>query len=211
MQVTNFVENYLKESINLINNFDINRINAFVDTLFECWENEGTVYLFGNGGSASTSQHWACDLFKCTWVEGKKRFKVMSLNDNMPLMSALTNDNGWGDVYFEQLITWFKPGDVAIGISVHGGTGSDKAGVWSQNLVKGLQYAKDNGGKALGLTGFDGGAMEKLCDVNIVVPVESTPHTEGFHLVLEHLITNALTERIKNSNQLHSKKIAEVF
>ncbi|MCL5292013.1 MAG: SIS domain-containing protein [Actinobacteria bacterium] len=198
--MSDYISNYVQEAAELLQRIDVTRVEKFVDLLFECWKNDGTVYLFGNGGSASTSQHWACDLFKCTWVEGKKRFRCMSLNDNMPLMSALTNDNGWGDVYVEQLKTWFRPGDVAIGISVHGGTGEDKAGLWSQNLLKALQYAKDNGGKALGLTGFDGGAMETLCDVNIVVPVESTPHTEGFHLVLEHLITNALTERIRSSD-----------
>lgn len=197
--MSDYIKDYITEATALLKKIDTDRIEKFVDVLYECWANDGTVYLFGNGGSASTSQHWACDLFKCTWVEGKKRLKAMSLNDNMPLMSALTNDNGWGEVYLEQLKTWFKPGDVAIGISVHGGTGQDKAGVWSQNLLKALQYAKNNNGKALGLTGFDGGAMEELCDANVVVPVESTPHTEGFHLVLEHLITSALTERIKEA------------
>lgn len=205
-----FTVNYIKEAVDLLQKIGKGRISNFVNVLYECWVKDGTVYLFGNGGSASTSQHWACDLFKCTWVEGKKRLKVMSLNDNMPLMSALTNDNGWSEVYTEQLKTWFKAGDVAIGISVHGGTGADQAGVWSQNLLKALQYAKDHGGKAMGLTGFDGGAMEQLCDVNVVVPVESTPHTEGFHLVLEHLITNALTERIKGSDLVKDKKVAEV-
>lgn len=208
--MSSYVENYIEEATNLLGKINTDRVKKFVDVLFECWKNDGTVYLFGNGGSASTSQHWACDLFKCTWVEGKDRLKAISLNDNMPLMSALTNDNGWSEVYIEQLKTWFKPGDIAIGISVHGGTGADKAGVWSQNLLKALQYAKDNGGKALGLTGFDGGAMEQLCDVNVVVPVESTPHTEGFHLVLEHVITNALTERIKDTDLAKDKEVVEV-
>lgn len=114
-------------------------------------------------------------------------------------MLALANDEGFDNLYYEQLKTKFQKGDVLICISVHGGSGRDKAGLWSQNLLKAMNYAKENGGKTIGLSGFDGGAMKELADVCIVVPINSTPHVESFHLVLEHLIISRLKEKIEES------------
>ena len=111
-------------------------------------------------------------------------------------MSALTNDNGWGDVYYEQLRNFLRKGDVLVAISVHGGSGSDKAGPWSQNLLKAVRYAKDNGGKVIGLSGFDGGVLKTASDACIVVPADSTPQVEGMHLVLTHLMGEQLREMI---------------
>lgn len=188
---------YLREVSDLLTRLDTAKIDALTDVLFEAWTARRTVYLFGNGGSASTAQHLAADLFKCTLVPGKPRLRVLCLNDNMPLLSALTNDDGWGEVYVEQLRTWWQPGDVAFGLSVHGGKGEDRAGPWSQNVLNALNFANEHGGKSLGFVGFDGGAMAESCTVVVTVPVESTPHTEGMHVVLHHLITGALRARIE--------------
>jgi D-sedoheptulose 7-phosphate isomerase len=117
--------------------------------------------------------------------------------DNVPLVSALTNDDGWDKVYEEQLKTLFHPGDVVLAISVHGGNGKDKAGLWSQNLLRAVRYAQENGGTAIGFSGFDGGAMLDLCDVCVVVPYNTTPHVEAFHVVLHHLVTFCLAEKIR--------------
>ncbi len=87
-------------------------------------------------------------------------------------------------------------GDVIICFSVHGGSGRDKAGAWSQNLLKAMDYVKKNGGKTIGFAGFDGGAMKELADVCIVVPFNATPHVEAFHVVLQHLIAFRLKEKI---------------
>ena len=193
------VEDYLRETLEVVRRIDPAAIEAFVDVMFDAWRAGNTLYLFGNGGSAGTAQHMACDLFKCTIVPGKPRLRVLSLNDNMPLLSALTNDDGWSEVYVQQLMTWWKPGDVVLGISVHGGVGQDKAGAWSQNVLKACAYAKEHGGKALAMVGFDGGAMRNVCDATILVPVESTPHTEGLHVVMHHLVTTALRDRIERS------------
>lgn len=190
---------YLEEAAGLIARIDPAGVEAMTDVLFEVWSSGRTVYLFGNGGSASTAQHLAADLFKCTLVPGKPRLRALCLNDNLPLLSALTNDDGWGAVYVEQLRTWWQVGDAALGLSVHGGAGEDRAGPWSQNVVEALRYANEHGGKSLGLVGFDGGVMAKLCTVAITVPVESTPHTEGLHVVLHHLLTGALRHRIERA------------
>ena len=85
---------------------------------------------------------------------------------------------------------------MGIGISVHGGSGKDVGGQWSQNLLKGLQYIKDHGGKTIGLSGFDGGPMAALVDAPLVVRADSTPLVEGFHVVLHHLIIFRLKEMV---------------
>lgn len=193
------IEAYLQESRDILARLDPAQIEAVVDVLFEAWEAGRTVYLFGNGGSAANAQHLAADLFKCTASPGKPRLRALCLNDNMPLVSALTNDDGWSEIYTEQLGTWWQAGDVAFGLSVHGGVGSDRAGPWSQNLVAALRYANEHGGKSVGFVGYDGGEMARVCTAAVVVPVESTPHTEGLHVVLHHLITDVLRTRIEQS------------
>jgi D-sedoheptulose 7-phosphate isomerase len=171
-------------------------IDQAIEILFQAWQEERMVFTIGNGGSAGTASHFAADLNKMTAFPGCKRMRVMSLVDNMSLFSALVNDEGWENVYVEQLEHFFRPGDVLIAISVHGGSGKDKAGAWSQNLLKAIRYVKDRGGTTIGLAGFDGGAMKELADVCVVVPYRTTPHVEGFHVVLHHLVAFCLAEKI---------------
>jgi len=178
---------------------DINRedVDRAIELLFDAWKNDKNIFLCGNGGSAGTATHFMCDLFKVTINPGKKRMKAHCLNDNIPLMTALINDDGWDNLYIEQLKNLFQKGDVLLCLSVHGGSGKDKAGAWSQNLLKAMDYAKKNGGKTIGFAGFDGGAMKELADVCVVVPFDATPHVEAFHVVLQHLIAFRLKEKIK--------------
>jgi D-sedoheptulose 7-phosphate isomerase len=177
----------------------VEAIDRAVELLFDTWQRGNQVFICGNGGSASTATHFVSDLSKGTIVEDKKRFKSYCLNDNVPLMTALINDEGFDNLFYEQLKNRFQENDVLICISVHGGAGEDKASLWSQNLLKAMKYAKDLGGRTIGFSGFDGGPMEEMADVCIVVPVESTPHVESFHLALEHLICSCLKERIAKS------------
>ena len=179
------------------NSISVNDTDKAIDILFDAWQNGNQIFTCGNGGSASTATHFACDLSKSTIVGNKKRFKAQCLNDNIPLMSALINDEGFSSLFYEQLKNHFQSGDVLICISVHGGVGKDRAGLWSQNLLKAMVYAKKVGGKVIGFSGFDGGQMKRVADVCIVVPVDSTPHVESFHLALEHLICDCLRRKIE--------------
>lgn len=192
------IKKYFSEMKEVIDKISRKDINEIVEVLFRAWKNDRHVYIMGNGGSASTATHFMCDLMKTTVVESKKRVKATALVDNIPLVSALTNDCGFSEIYIEQLKNVFNRGDVVIAISVHGGSGSDKAGLWSQNLLKALQYAKDNGGVAIGLAGFDGGAMKKLADYCLVVPANSTPQVESLHAAITHLICLCLKNRIES-------------
>ncbi len=196
MENREFIENYLSEVRKVAEAISVIDIDRAIELLFEAWENGNQVFTCGNGGSASTATHFACDLTKTTLVPGKKRFRAECLNDNIPLMLALINDEGFDNLFYEQLKAKFEKGDVLICISVHGGAGKDKAGLWSQNLLKSINYAKEMGGKTIGLSGFDGGPMKEIADACIVVPANSTPHVESFHLTLEHLICSCLKEKI---------------
>ena len=187
---------YLDEVKEIAASLDRSDIDSVIEILYSAWKDDKQVFVIGNGGSASTSTHFACDLNKWVSDEAERKFRAFALVDNIPLMSALTNDNGWSDVYSEQLRNFFRKGDVLVAISVHGGSGSDKAGPWSQNLLKAVRYAKDNGGKVVGLSGFDGGVLKTAADACVVVPANSTPHVEGMHLILTHLISEQLRERI---------------
>jgi D-sedoheptulose 7-phosphate isomerase len=194
-------QEYLEEVSQIAAKLDKGSIDRAIGILYEAWKNDSQVFTIGNGGSASTATHLACDLNKWVSDEASRKFRAFSLVDNIPLVSALTNDNGWGDIYYEQLRNFFRKGDVLVAISVHGGSGSDKAGPWSQNLLKAVKYAKDNNGKVIGLSGFDGGVLKTASDSCIVVPAESTPHVEGMHLVLTHLMCEQLRGLISSKGK----------
>ncbi len=193
-----YIENYMEEIRDITKKVNKEEIAKAIDILFEAWKNNKRVYLMGCGGSASHASHFAADLSKTTMAPGKKRFKAISLVDNTPVVSAWTNDEGWRSVFKGQIENFMEPGDVVLGISVHGGSGKGNAGEWSQNLTYAMQYVKENGGKCVGLSGFDGGAFKDLCDACVIVPKESTPLTEGFHADIQHLIIFRLKHMIAN-------------
>ena len=194
-----FIDQFLAEMKSIIDKLDRTKIDQIIEALFETWGNGKRMYLMGNGGSASTASHLVNDFGKCTALPGKKRFKVMGLTDNPALITALVNDNGFDNLYSEQLLNFIEPGDALVGFSAHGGSGKDKAGLWSQNLLKAYMIAKEHGVLTVGFSGYDGGVMKDLCDICVVVPFHNTQHVENFHLSLGHLICNRLIEKIAAS------------
>ncbi len=173
------------------------KINTVVDILFTAWLSNTPVFPLGNGGSESTAKHFAADLAKTVNDKpGHRGLRAYTPWDNDPLISAIVNDRPKEDIFTAWLDTYYQRGGIGIGISVHGGSGSDVGGKWSQNLLKGLQYIKDRGGKTIGFSGFDGGPMKDLVDVCLVVPVADpefgTPLVESFHVVLHHLVVFTL-------------------
>lgn len=170
-----------------------------VDILFDAWKLNRWVFTAGNGGSAGTATHFAADLVKTTIDQSSARgLRALSLVDNVPLASAVTNDWGWEHLYDVTLNPYWESGSVLVVFSVHGGSGQDKAGAWSQNLLRAIQFAKEHSGKTIAFTGFDGGVMKELCDVCIVVPADSTPLVESFHVVLHHLVAFRLKAMISD-------------
>lgn len=197
-----FVDQYLRETAEIALATSREDLARVIDVLFEAYRNDRAIYTCGNGGSAANASHLACDLAKFTWVDGKRRFKCSSLCDNAALISALTNDVGFNRIFLEQLDGRMVAGDVLVCLSVHGGSGADKAGPWSQNLVSAADFAKKIGGKVVALVGYDGGALRQMADASVIVPRStgghtSTPHVEGFHEVYHHLICERLLQLVK--------------
>lgn len=188
-----------KTSLDFIDSSEYQRV---IDVLFECYKKGGTVFTMGCGGSASTATHFAADLAKTTMVDDKPGFKAIALVDNIPLVSAWTNDKGWGTIFDGQLRAWLTKNDVLVGFSVHGGSKrGDEAGPWSQNLVSAMKLAKERKARIIGFSGFDGGAMKEMADACLTIPTQSdifgTPLVEAMHVVLHHGIIFDLKERIK--------------
>ena len=208
MQNTNheFIRAYFSEARGIIDSLageQSDRIDSIIAILFDAWRNKAPVYIMGNGGSASSASHFAADLSKTiNDAPGKRGIRALTPWDNIPLVSAIVNDRPKDDIFCAWLDTHYETGGVGIGISVHGGSGTDLGGKWSQNLLKGLQHIKDRGGKTIGFSGYDGGPMKNLTDICAVVPVQTpaigTALVESFHVVLQHLIAFRLKEMIRD-------------
>lgn len=198
VEIGDYVDDYLKESSKIALKIDQKMVQKIIDELFRAWKENRNVFMMGNGGSATIAMHFMNDWGKGTFVDGKERLKTICLVENTDLVTALVNDNGWENLYIDQIKGWIKKGDVLVGFSVHGGSGSDKAGAWSQNMLKAYQYAKDQGATTIGFSGYDGGAMRTLCDLCLVVPGYSTGHVQDAHVAVSHIIGNVLFQKIKS-------------
>jgi D-sedoheptulose 7-phosphate isomerase len=197
-----FADLFLKEVSESCSAMNRQDIHSASDTLFQAWASGRTVYTCGNGGSASTASHFAADLVKFTRVAGKPQIRAFSLCDNAALISAFTNDEGFGSIFAEQIRPVFCAGDILVAFSVHGGVGADKAGAWSQNLIIAADLAHQLGGKVVAFAGFGGGRLREIADVTVLVaPPESgqssTPLVEGMHVVVHHLLVQHLLTRIR--------------
>ena len=162
----------------------VDRITA---TLVRAYEQERTILLFGNGGSAALASHIACDLGKGTVNGTRKRFRVIALTDNVPLITAWANDSKYEDIFAQQLANFAAPGDIAFAISASGN---------SPNVLQALRVAKDIGSTTIGITGFSGGRMLALCDECVVVPCDNMQIIEDLHTCIAHSLFTCIRSKI---------------
>ena len=184
----NFIDEYLNDIIRILEEIKANNADFFdkLATIFvEARQDNKKIFFCGNGGSASTASHFTSDLAKGTIVEGVPRFKVLSLADNIPQMLAWGNDSCYEDIFVEQLKNLMEPGDVVVGISGSGNSG---------NVLRAIDYANENDGTTVGITGFDGGKIKDMVDLCLIVPVQNMQKTEDIHMLVDHLTTLMLKE-----------------
>jgi D-sedoheptulose 7-phosphate isomerase len=179
---------YLDEAARVITTIPLDPVQRAIDRVIQAYEAQRLLLVFGNGGSASTASHLACDLGKSTLNGSAPRPRVLCLNDNVPLMTALSNDVAYDAVFAEQVETWAQPGDLVIAISASGN---------SPNIVTAVGAARRRNASVIGLSGFGGGELGVLADVAVVVESSDYAWVESAHLVIEHLITYALRDHIR--------------
>jgi len=189
--VVSYCKEYAKHVSELLVNLDFQAINQVFEVLLNARENGNTIIFVGNGGSAATCSHFAEDLSFGTIVPGKKTFRTLSLTDNVSYITALANDEGYKNIFVGQLKNLFNPGDVVIGISASGN---------SQNVIKALEYANNNGGISIGLVGFDGGKIKNICKYIIHVKTTKGEYgpVEDIHLALDHMISTYVKFHLLN-------------
>ena len=154
--------------------------NLCIDSL----KNGGKILIFGNGGSAADAQHIAAELVGRYKVD-RKALAAIALTTDTSALTAIGNDYGYSHVFERQVEALANEGDVAIGISTSGG---------SDNVNSALKLAKELGCKTIGFSGRDGGEMNALCDVNLVVPAEDTPRIQEMHIVIGHTICHLIEQ-----------------
>jgi len=181
------VRGYLIELQNALNYLEESKISEVINVLQETRLSQRQVYIMGNGGSASTASHFVCDLAKNTRIQGWPNFRVIGLADNMAFFSAIANDEGYEEVFVRQLDGFVQPNDIVIAISASGN---------SANVIKAVEFANQVGAKTIGFTGFDGGKLASIVNINLHVPSNCIEHVEDIHLALEHLICKALRESV---------------
>lgn len=182
------VDLYLTETEAAIRSLSRQDLRTIVAALEQAWLRSSTIYIIGNGGSASTASHMMNDLCKFTRVHRVPPLRAIALTDNVPLMTAIANDYAYEDIFSGALDCLMRPGDVVIAIS---GSGN------SPNILKACEYARDNGGIVIGLIGRPGGKLKELCTHHIIVPADRIGQQEDGHLIINHTIALALRERIE--------------
>lgn len=172
------VEAYFATLKQTLDRLDREQVRSFLELLLRAREEGKTIFIMGNGGSAATASHFVCDFNKGLSQPGRKRFKVICLNDNIPSMMAYANDQSYEDIFVEQLKNFFQPGDVVVGIS---GSGN------SMNVVKAIAWANEHGARTACLVGYDGGRLKQITMQCIHANVNDMQITEDVHMILNHM------------------------
>jgi D-sedoheptulose 7-phosphate isomerase len=189
-----FSSGYTKRLAEILEAVDKNAVEQVVDVFDKAISEHKAIYLIANGGSSAAASHMVNDLVPNSLVAGKPGIRAFSLTDNSASVTAVANDAGYENIFSYQLEAYMQPGDVVLAMSVSGN---------SENVLRGVKYAQQHGGYTIGWTGFDGGQLAKLCDLNVHIPTtrdEYGPVEDAF-TVLGHMVSNYLI--LKRGRNLH--------
>lgn len=176
-----FARGYADHISKLLGELDIASLEHLVKELEDAQKNQDTIFVIGNGGSAATASHMANDLGFGVHRHMDPPLKVMSLTDNVSVLTAVANDVGYEQIFLRQLQLYYRPGDKLLVISASGN---------SPNIVIAANWVKQQGGKVLGFLGFDGGRLKGICDISVIVATAKGEYgpVEDIHMILDHLI-----------------------
>jgi D-sedoheptulose 7-phosphate isomerase len=191
MAIDTHIRDYLRRLTSTVEAMSTEDIERLSEMLYRAYIDGKQVFILGNGGSASTASHMAADLGKNTIGPNMARFRIMSLNDNIPLLTALANDYGYERVFEEQLQNLIQPGDVLIVLS---GSGN------SPNVLRAMEYARSRSAEVAALLGFGGGRAAELADLVVLVDSEDYGVVEDAHLVINHILVEHFRQRLANEN-----------
>lgn len=186
----NIINNYITDLHKILDALPLDQIETVISILHQARLDNKQVFIMGNGGSGSTASHFVCDLAKNTRKKNWPLFRVIGLTDNMASFSAYANDEGYENVFSQQLAGFVQPGDVVIGISTSGN---------SPNVLRAIKLAREKNAQTIGFTGFNGGLLGDLSDVNVHIKSDCIERVEDVHLILEHMICIALRDMIQAS------------
>jgi len=192
------IDDYLRRLQAELDRVDRTEVRHLADLVYDAWQAGRFVFLFGNGGSATTASHLAEDLGKnCVSPEDLargtgKRLKVLSLTDNVGWITALANDLRYDQVFVQQLAHYAAPGDLAIAIS---GSGN------SPNVLEAVEWANRRGLFTFGVTGFDGGKLKRIQKAGIHVPLDDMAMVESIHVCLVHWVVDDLMARVNRTGR----------
>ena len=179
-QPKDFSMNYLSYLKTLIDDLCVEKISSFIELILKTRDENKTIFFIGNGGSASTASHFVNDISL-----GSRQFDIpfraLSLCDNQAVITAIGNDDGYENIFVQQLQTQARTDDVLVSISASGN---------SPNIIKAVNWAKKNQLSTVGLSAFDGGELSKLVDLNIHVPTKIGEYgpAEDLHMVICGLV-----------------------
>lgn len=179
------IKKYIEKENKVLKELPVDDINRVLNVLEEARLSRKRIFICGNGGSASTAAHFECDFNKGVSCDKDIKYDFECLSDNVPMMMAIANDIGYEDIFLVPLKNKMKKGDVVIGIS---GSGN------SENVVRAIEYANENGATTIAFTGYDGGKINKMARYGIHVNINDMQITEDMHLVLDHLMVSVLSK-----------------
>lgn len=182
LSIQQFCKEYFNHVSELLSSLDTKAIAWFFDELQNARKKQNTIFFIGNGGSASTASHMANDLSLGLREDSRELpFKAMALTDNTAVLTACANDCGYDTIFVKQLKIHYRPGDKLVAISASGN---------SPNIVIAVKWVKQQGGRVVGITGFDGGKLKELSDILIHVntPKGEYGPVEDIHMILSHML-----------------------
>jgi D-sedoheptulose 7-phosphate isomerase len=174
-----FAEQYRTDVMKTIDLIDTPKVHQAIDWFAQARDAGRHIFVCGNGGSASTASHFACDIVKGASYNREQRFRIMALTDQLATLTAYANDVSYDSVFVEQLRNFAQSGDLFMGIS---GSGN------SPNVIRAMEYANSIGCKTIALTGRDGGKLGPMAKLNIQVPVPHMGRIEDAHMIVCHMI-----------------------